>query len=217
VELRKEVPAELQNSFADKVEPQKATEAVASVSAPVAPAAPVPAAAPVSPSESLTVGGALSFGPASGQQGQAGGGRGGGGRGALAGARAPFVALGGAAQPAKEVDANAVARFAFDYSITPDRRLRILAASDGFLTVSVSNGDTAEVLLAGRPTQAASTVEVQLPLDSAVATIVFARNAGAGAAAATGGAIDALAGTKTDPTPSPNSRLQAIIPLPSRE
>ncbi len=240
-ELRKkvELPPAFQDSVSDKLESAKAPEAVGAA-APAAPVAPVPPGAapaapsatpPAAPSEALTIGGALAFrAPAAqqaqqGQQGQQGqqagavggfggrGGRGGGGRGGPA--AAPILAV---QSTAKDAGANAIARFAFDYSVTPDGRLLILPASDGFLTVGVSNGSTSQVLFSGRPAQAASTVEVPLPGDSTIATIVFtAQNAGAGVAAVSGGSVDPPSGTKTDPAPSPNSRLQAYIPLTPRE
>lgn len=241
LELRKERPPEIQNFVEDKAEPPKAPEAVPTAEpalpVPVAPATSstkdtvtIAEAAPLLKTESAetpgaigAVGGGGGGGAVGRAGGAAGGGRGGGGRGGGRGGGAQFVPSPQAAPSAriaaaaKAPDASVAARFAFDYSVTPEGRLRVLPSADGFLTVSVSNGGASQVLFSDRPTQAASAIEVPLPGDSTVATIVFARTTGAGAAAGRGGAVDPPSGTKTDPAPSPNSRLQAIIQLTPRE
>jgi hypothetical protein len=114
---------------------------------------------------------------------------------------------------------TAAKSFAFDYSITPEGRLKFVPTATGFLTVSVNNGGSARVILASRPTQGGSTVEVPLPGDSISATILFtarltAPQEAAGTVGGMAAATDPTSGTKTDPNPSPDSRLVAVVPIP---
>ncbi len=158
-------------------------------SQPVAPPAPAPAAAP-----------AGGGGRGGGRGGRGGGG---GGRGAGGGARA-------LAQPQVAVPA----RFAFDYAVTPENVLRITPAANGFLTVAVNNPTGPATLFSGRAVQAGSVTEVALPADSVLVSVVFSAQANpTGQAAAITGSTDALSGTRSDPNPSPNSVLYAVIPL----
>jgi hypothetical protein len=120
-------------------------------------------------------------------------------------------------------------RFAFDYSLTPEGLLRITPAADGFLTVAVNHAAASTVLFSGRMISARSVTEVMLPADAVSATVIFAAQAAPPASpqapqanaadafivngATSAGATDPPSGTKSDPNPSPNSRLIAIIPV----
>jgi hypothetical protein len=174
---------------------------------------PAPAAAPAAPIVPAASG---NLGAASVASPAARGG-GGGGRGGAVGGANPAIARSFAAQAAKP------AGFSFDYSVTPDGLLRITPAAPGFLTVAVNNSAAATVLFSGRPVQAGSMTEIMLPPDAVSATIILeatspsaqAKEADISNAIATG-ATDPPSGTKSDPSPSPNSRLIAVIPVNSR-
>jgi hypothetical protein len=132
-----------------------------------------------------------------------GGGGGGGGRGGGAGARA--LAQPQAARPA---------RFAFDYTVTQQFELRVLPYANGFLSVNVTKATTSESLFSGRPIQAGSVTEVQLPEDAVFVSVLFsAQETPPAIAGNIIGGSDPLSGTKSDPNPSPNSALFARILL----
>jgi hypothetical protein len=111
--------------------------------------------------------------------------------------------------------AQAPARFAFDYRLSPEGVLRIEPASGGFLTVQVNSATAATVLFSGRPVQAGSATEIGLPADTVSATVIFAAQAAAAnvSSSTVTGAPDPPSGGKSDPNPSPNSRLIAVIPV----
>jgi hypothetical protein len=174
--------------------------------APTAAAPPPPATQPAS--DALVVNGTVSgTGPLPLAAGGGGGGRGGG--------------RGGAASRAmlRTPAAMAPARFAFDYSVSPEGVLRITPAAPGFLTVSVNSATASTQLFSGRPVQPGLVNEIALPDDAVLATVTFAAQAAAADASSIGalgqtgigGAIDPPSGTKSDPNPSPNSRLTAVI------
>ena len=187
--------------------PQRDIEALAAVPAPARPLAPQPAPA---------VGtGAI---PA-GDSGAGAGGGGGGGRGGRAAGFGGVV--GGANRAAGQSFAALAARpssFSFNYSVTPDGLLRITPEAPGFLTLGVNNTVAATVLFSGRPVQAGSAIDVMLPADSTSATIILEASPPTAQAketdisdAVANGATDPPSGTKSDPNPSPTSRLIAVI------
>jgi hypothetical protein len=104
-------------------------------------------------------------------------------------------------------------RFAFDYEVTSDRKLRIIPAANGFLTVSVSEGGTIRRLADNARGLARGSFEFSLPLEETIVTIVFSARPVSQPAAQTtaSAAVDALSGTKVDPNPSPDSQLIAVI------
>jgi hypothetical protein len=109
----------------------------------------------------------------------------------------------------------APAGFAFTYSVTPEGMLRIQPAADGFLTVIFNDG---QALLSGQATRAGATIDVPVPAGSTKATILYAaQNISTATTTGSLAAEDPPSGTKIDPAPSPNSRLQAVIALPPRE
>jgi hypothetical protein len=116
--------------------------------------------------------------------------------------------------------AAAASRFAFDYQVTPAGVLRVTPAANGFLTVNVGKAAVSSPLILGRSLQANAVTEVQLPADIDTVTVVFsAQERPAGAANAITGSTDPLAsldprsGTKTDPNPTANSVVYAVIRL----
>jgi hypothetical protein len=110
--------------------------------------------------------------------------------------------------------APAPLRFAFDYSVTPEGSLRIVLASNGFLTVGANNGTAVLVLFENRSLQAGSVTEVPLPADCVSAVVIFsAQMVPAGSSNLVTGALDAASGTKADSNPTPESRLTAVIPV----
>jgi hypothetical protein len=157
------------------------------------PAAVPAAAAPLPPPAPPNAPVALGF-----LDGGRGGGQGGGGR-ALA-QRSVTAAL-------------APARFAFDYSVTPEGALRIVPASNGFLTVGANNGSAMSVLFSSRPLQAGSVTEVPLPADCVSALVIFSAREMPAAILNLTGPVDEPSGTKSDPSPTPDSRLIATVPV----
>jgi hypothetical protein len=135
---------------------------------------------------------------------------------AAAGAVGGFGGGGAARQRAAQLAKSiAPAAFAFSYSVTPEGMLRIQPTADGFLTVTVNDG---QALLSNQPTRAGAVIDVPVPAGSTKATIVYsAQNTSAATATGSLTAEDPPSGTKTDPAPTPNSRLQAVIPLTPRE
>jgi hypothetical protein len=97
--------------------------------------------------------------------------------------------------------------------VTPQGALRIVPASNGFLTVGSNNGSTMSVLFNNRSLQAGSATEVALPADCVSALVIFsARETPLGLVNITS-SPDAPAGTKSDPNPTPDSRLIAVVPV----
>jgi len=134
-------------------------------------------------------------------------------------AQADAVAGGGAvggfeanrAAAPRAAAAIAPPRFAFDYSVTPEGLLRVTPAANGFLTV-LAIGSTQTVMLRSQPLQAGQVRQVQLPADALSVDVMFAaRETGGGFIS---GASDPPSGTKSDPNPSPDSRLFAVIRIP---
>jgi len=177
--------------------PEPAPQAKLAESAPVpAPAAPAPAAQLDGATSVATLGAVAGRAPAGG-----GGGRGGGRGGA---ARAMTLLSPAAAAPA---------RFAFDYSLTPEGNLRIVPAASGFLTVGVGNGNTISGLVDNRPLQAGSVTVLPLPADAVVATVIFSAQRTTDSVRDLPDAAGPASGTKSDPNPSPNSFLSVSIRL----
>lgn len=138
------------------------------------------------------------------------GGRGGGGGGGGGGARAAF----GGVVANGIVAGNVLTAFRFDYSVTPEGRVRVMPQADGFLTVIVSGGTT---LFSNRAVRAGSENLIDVPADAASATVIFTAQAATEAFAPAPGQIDPAQGSKSDPNPTPQSRLIAVIPLPGRQ
>lgn len=116
---------------------------------------------------------------------------------------------------------TAPTNFAFTYSATAEGMLRIQPTADGFLTVIFDDGQAAisgQVTISGQAIRAGTTIDVPVPPASMRATIIYAaQNTPAATTTGSLAAEDPPSGTKTDPAPSPNSRLQAVIPLTPRE
>ncbi len=168
-------------------------------SAPASSAASTPA-----PADSSASVGALSAAPRAASAGAAAGG--GGGRGGRGGG-------GGRALNQRAAVAGVPARFAFDYSVTPPGALRIVPAANGFLTVGSNNGSTMSLLFSNRPLQAGAASEVPLPADCVSALVIFSARETPGGVLTFTGPADAPSGTKSDPNPTPDSRLIAVIPV----
>jgi hypothetical protein len=79
----------------------------------------------------------------------------------------------------------------------------------------VNNATAAAVLVSGRPVQAGSATEIRLPPDAVSAVVIFSAQAAPADVLPTAGtgAMDPPSGTKSDPNPSPSSRLTALIPV----
>jgi hypothetical protein len=150
--------------------------------------------------------GTLAAPPAEGLGGGVGGGGGGGGRGGGRGGRA------GAARAAV-VPGPASPRFAFNYGITPEGALRITPAANGFLAVYSNNGNVAQGLFFDRQLQAGSSTEIPLPADCTEAMVAFSARPRGAAVLSADGPMDPASGTKSDPNPSPDSVLIAVIPV----
>jgi hypothetical protein len=149
-----------------------------------------------------------------------GGGRGGGrgGRGGGGGGRGAAGTSGGAAaggvRALAQPQAAQPARFGFDYTVTQAFVLRVFPYANGFLSVNVMKATTSESPVSGRRIQAGTVTEVQLPDDSVFITVVFsAQEKIGGFGGDIPGGSDPLSGTKSDPNPSPNSVLFALIQL----
>ncbi len=183
-------------------------------SAPAAPAAPAAQAqaGAQSTQDSVTVApeNALGGVPAAAGRGGRGGGGGRGGAGGGGGGGGNLGANRIIASPQATV---APVRFAFDYSVTPEGILRIVPASNGFLTVGSNNRSAMSTLFNSRPVQAGSVTEVPLPADCVSALVIFsAREMPAGFQNITS-PPDASSGTKSDPNPTPDSVLIAMVPV----
>jgi hypothetical protein len=140
----------------------------------------------------------------------------------------PPEAVTPAAIPARGITAGAIAglgavnrfaevapvgRFAFDYEVTSDRKLRIVPAANGFLTVSIREGGTIRRLADNARGQARASFEFSLPFEETIVTIVFSALPVSQPAAQTNASVadDGLSGAKVDPNPSPGSQLIAVI------
>ena len=107
-------------------------------------------------------------------------------------------------------------RFGFDYEVAEDRKIRVTTASSGFLSVNAAiSGASPQIIVANQPSQAGSTSELDIPARATLVTVVFSAQpvAQETQAGAIGGALDARSGTKTDPNPTANSRVTAVIPV----
>jgi hypothetical protein len=164
--------------------------------------------APAAQADTATSAGALSAAPRAAPAGGAaagGGGRGGRGGGRGAGA--------GGALAQRAAVAGALPRFAFDYSVTPPGALRIVPAANGFLTVGSNNGSAMSVLFNNRPLQAGAATEVLLPTDCVSALVIFSASETPPGLLNITSPADAPSGTKSDPNPTPDSRLIAVVPV----
>ena len=171
---------------------------------------PAPAPAPAAPRQTNapaavgTLGGVAAGDLAAG----GGGGGGAGGRGgAAAGGANRAMAQSFAALAAKP------AGFSFNYSVTPEGTFRIVPAANGFLSVGANNGSTISILFSSRPLQAGAVTEVQLPADCVSALVAFSAREMPAAVLNITGPLDAPAGSKSDPNPTLDSILTAIIPV----
>jgi len=120
---------------------------------------------------------------------------------------------GGRGGAARQLARAALARFAFDYSVTPEGALRIVPAANGFLTVGANNGTSMSVLFSSRPVQARSITEVPLPADCVSALVLFSAREMPPAFQNITGDLDAPSGTKSDPNPTADSVLIAFVPV----
>jgi len=155
-----------------------------------------PAAAPLPlPAQAESVG---ALGVVSGVQAGVGGG--GGGR-------------GGAARAMAQRAAATPLRFAFDYNSTPEGGLRIVPASNGFLTVGSNNGTALSVLFNNRPLLAGAVIEIPLPADCVSALAIFSAQEMPPGFLNITSPLDPPSGTKSDPNPTPDSRLIAVVPV----
>ena len=191
-ELKKVVPALPARdavTVAKDSEPAKAT-AIGSVR--MSPVAPVAAPAPAAPVPNAAAGALGGFGGGGGARQQA------------------AQLLQGNAGIAKTTPAA----FEFSYSVSAEGMLQIRPTADGFLTVVFNDG---QVLLSSQATRAGAVVDVAVPAGAMRVTILYsAQNTPTGTTTGSLTAEDPPSGTKTDPAPSPNSRLQAVIPLTPR-
>jgi hypothetical protein len=161
------------------------------------------AAGPVAAPPTAQANGALGTGTLPTPAGAA---RGGGGRGGGGGGRG----IGGQRAAA----AGAPARFAFDYRLTPEGALRIEPAGPGFLTVEVSDkAGTYAVLFRDRVVAAGSVNEIALPPDAVTAVAILTTQPNPSAEEPVHGVMDPPSGTKSDPNPTPASRLFVEIPV----
>ena len=194
-ELKKVAPALPPQDAVTVAKDSEPAKAAAIGSVRISPA--VPAAAPA-PAPNAAAGAIGGFGGA------------GGGGGGAARQRAAQLQQGNAG-----LAKTAPATFAFTYSVAAEGMLRIQPTADGFLTVIFDDG---QALLSGQATRAGAIIDVPLPAASTKATIIYAaQNISAATVTGSLAAEDPPSGTKTDPAPSPNSRLQAVIPLTPRE
>jgi hypothetical protein len=107
------------------------------------------------------------------------------------------------------------ARFSFDYQVTDDRKLRVLPSAMGFLSASASSGTSSTSLADNLSVRPGMPMDFAIPAEAALITLVFSaqpipRDATQPNIA---GSLDPPSGTKTDPNPSPASRLSAIIQI----
>lgn len=135
-----------------------------------------------------------------------------GGRGGVGGGGGGARALAQMA-PLAQAPAAKTTRFAFDYSVTPELVLRVLPYANGFLTVAVTKAGSTERIVDRMPLQAGMQTEVRLPDGSESVMVLFSAQATGGFGGGIG-ATDPLSGTKTDPNPTANSILTALIRLP---
>ena len=174
-------------------------------SAPAPPAAQAAQAGAQSTQDSVTVAAERAFGGVPAAAGR--GGRGGGGGGGVGGN------LGANRIVASPQAAVAPVRFAFDYSVTPQGILRIVPASNGFLTVGANNGSTLSTLFNSRSIKAGSVTEVPLPADCVSALVIFSAREMPGGFQNVTSPPDAPSGSKSDPNPTPDSVLIAMVPV----
>ena len=152
----------------------------------------------------LALGAVQAGAPPAGVVGGVPGGGGGGGRGGA----------GGRARIAPQAAARlATPSFAFDYSVTPQGALRIVPTAAGFLSVTASNAaGTSTTVVTGRQLQPGVASEIALPADAAQAILIFSAQANPPAFVGdAAGGPSPPSGTKSDPNPSPNSVIYAVI------
>ena len=191
-------PPPVQNANAPADALREVTIAAAPPPPPAAPA-PAPAARAVTPIPQEAIG----------QLGAVGGGRGGGGRGGGGGGGRGAVS-GFVQGPALLKAESAGAGFGFDYSMTPEGKLRVVPSANGFVSV----GAMGQVVISNRALTAGSAMETELPEGSTSAIVVFsAQSITDSVLSITKSPAEADAGTVTDPNPSPNSRLEVIVPI----
>ncbi len=168
-------------------------------------AAPPPVPAPAAPR--VGTGPAPAGAPAAVAQGTVAGIAGAGGVGGGGGGAGPrALAAPMAARPAVPQ------RFAFDYSVTPENALHLTLRGNGFLTVEANNGKDVVSLVTNRSVSPGMSVDVPFPAEAVTVTaILSARPMSLDRSLISG--VDPPSGTKTDPNPSPDSLLVAMIPL----
>jgi hypothetical protein len=107
------------------------------------------------------------------------------------------------------LDKTATPSFGFVYAVTAERRLRIVPATDGFLSVSAAG----QMLVSNRALTAAGVTELPLPDSATSVTVVFsAQQITDSILSIAKNPLDAASGTVSDPNPSPASRLVVVIP-----
>jgi hypothetical protein len=111
-----------------------------------------------------------------------------------------------------------IARFAFGYEITADRKVRVTPGAIGFLSVSASGGASPQVLAANQPVRPGTVSEFEIPGNASLVTVIFSAQPSPQEipASTLGGSLDSSSGTKVDPNPTANSRLTAVIPVTPR-
>jgi hypothetical protein len=125
-------------------------------------------------------------------------------------------AIGELAAPAQNqfLDKTAALAFGFDYSVTVDRHLRIVPATNGFLSVSAAG----QLLVSNRALTGSATTEVPLPDGANSVTVVFSVQPITDSILnIVKTPMDAPAATMIDPNPTPASRLVAVIPIVPRQ
>ena len=122
---------------------------------------------------------------------------------------------GGAAAGQAQAAQLSAPRFAFDYIMMPPGALRIVTAANGFLSVAAIVGGAPTELLSNRPVRDGSTTDIELPPGASSAIVIFsAKENTGGFVAAIQQSPDPATGAKSDPNPTPDSRLVALIPVP---
>jgi hypothetical protein len=105
---------------------------------------------------------------------------------------------------------SAAAGFGLNYSVTAEGKLRVVALANGFLSV----GAAGQVQVLNRAVTAGASTEVEMPEGATSAIVVFSAQAVTDSILSITKSPEAAdAGTVTDPNPSPNSRLEAIVPI----
>ncbi len=128
------------------------------------------------------------------------------GRGGGGGARQAF---GGFAQ--NQLLDKTAATFSFDYSVTAEKRLRIVPSANGFLSVSAAG----QVVVSNRALMAGVAAELPLPEGATSATVVFSatQQTGESSVASLQSPAGGASGTVNDPNPTPNSRLTVVVEI----